>query len=94
MGTGQGLPTRGRLEVAQINSLPTSSWANLETDQTRNSTAGRAEPGLMLNNPSLLPAPPEPQSQPEPNYPRSRHAPRLCGARRGHRVGEAGTPKA
>lgn len=68
-GPGRGLPTPGGLDVAQINSPPISSWANLETDQTRNSTAGGVEPGLMPTKPAApLPASPEPQSQPEPDY--------------------------
>lgn len=52
------------LDVAQINSPPISSWANLELDQTRNSTAGGAEPGLMLNK--LAPLPPSPNRSQSP----------------------------
>lgn len=78
-GMGWGLPTRGRLDVAQINSTPISSWANLEADQTGNSTVGGVEPGFVSGRPTPPPpaSPPEPKSQPEPNYPRSRHALRL-----------------
>lgn len=78
---GGSPPNRGRLDVAQIDSPPISSRANLEADQTRNPTAGAVEPGLMPSKPAPPPASPhpEPESQPEPNYPRSRHALRLCG---------------
>ena len=79
-GMGRGLPACGRLDVAQINSPPISCWANLELDQRRNSTANGVEPGLTLNKPAP-PLPPQPESQPEPNYPLPPVTP--CGSGQG-----------
>ena len=59
-GWGGGSPPRGRLDVAQIDSPPISSRANLEADQTRNPTAGAAEPGLIPSKPAPPPASPRP----------------------------------
>lgn len=47
---GSSLPAV--LDGAQISAPPVPLWAHLELDQRRNSTAGRAEPGLTPNKPA------------------------------------------